>query len=83
MAFHVVGVEFNETGQQEVAFEIFALGRTLADLGDQPVTDDDMAVDHPISKNHTRIAQDLFGGHFMSPSSGGRLARNCDNHATA
>ena len=64
MAFEMIGVEFDQAGDQVVAAEILAGPASAGvDVGDAAVDDAHRAFDDPVGKDDAGIGEDGFGGH--------------------
>ena len=65
VALEMVGVQFDQAGDQEVAAHVLAgARRRRRDVGDQAVADRQRAVDDLVGQHDARIVQDQFGRHF-------------------
>ena len=61
MALDMVGVEFHEAGDQQVAVEVFAEARrALGDARDATVANLEAAADNFVREHDERVAEDLM-----------------------
>jgi hypothetical protein len=68
--FDVVGVQFDTTRHEDVAFEVdTSLGWACADVGDASVADEERSVKNLSLKHDARVGEDEIGGH-RRPSRG-------------
>ena len=65
MGFQMIGVQFNQAGNEQIALQVEADREApFLNLGDHAVANDDVARGHPIGKNNAGICQDNGrGGH--------------------
>ena len=64
VGFEVVGVEFDEAGQQEVAFHVLAGGGgAFGNFGNQAIAQYQGAVEDPVLENDAGIGKNGFAGH--------------------
>ncbi len=60
MPFDVIGVEFHEAGDQQVAAEVLAEGRgTVGNARDATVANLEAAVDHLVRQHDEGVAEDM------------------------
>lgn len=63
----MVGMQFHQTGDKEIAFEVFSgFGSTFADIGNLAVTDQNGSQNNIVFQNDTGIGQGVLGHGFAS-----------------
>ena len=72
MALDMVGVQFDEAGDEDVAAHVLAGGGAFVEAGDHAVAQHHMAVDHRLRRDDAGIGEDGLVGHVrLLPKGGG------------